>query len=115
MIDNIKQWLINNTDKYQLNSDDDGDLISPFIKLNDVGDIINDCIKDLSLVEADQWVSVHDYLPQPDFEVIVCCDDDVETAIFRQQEDGSYYFDGVINVRLVTHWMSKPEPKPPTV
>jgi len=54
-----------------------------------------------------EWISVDELRPQVDFEVIVCVDDDVEMAIYREYPDGSWYFD---NVPGVTHWMPLPEP-----
>tara|TARA_R110000850_G_C9711858_1_gene441253 strand:- start:261 stop:548 length:288 start_codon:yes stop_codon:yes gene_type:complete len=58
-----------------------------------------------------QWVDVNIERPQVDFEVICMADDDVEMCIFREDSDGSYYFDGLSNV---THWQPKPLPLPPS-
>ena len=59
-----------------------------------------------------EWISVDKYLPQSDFEVLVCQDDDVFTAIFREFDVG-YYFEGAkTNHEHITHWM--PLPSPPT-
>jgi Lar family restriction alleviation protein len=61
---------------------------------------------------ADGWISVEDELPQEDFQVIACCDDDVEACIFRVHESGNYYFERVDgDFRLeATHWMPLPAP-----
>ena len=54
------------------------------------------------------WVSVDDYLPQVDFAVIVCCDDDVVSTTYREgNTDGEYWFD---NIDGVTHWQPLPSP-----
>jgi hypothetical protein len=59
------------------------------------------------------WVSVDDYLPQIDFDVIVCEGDDVFTDILRSGAvDGEYWFDSEISRGYtITHW--QPLPKPP--
>ncbi len=61
-----------------------------------------------------KWISVNDYLPDADFEVLVCFDDVVQIDIMRQGPvHGDYWFDserdsrGAINI---THWMPLPEP-----
>ena len=59
-----------------------------------------------------EWISVDDDLPQEDFEVIVCSDDDVYMSVFRAgYVQGDYYFDVEIEKNIVvTHWMPLPEP-----
>jgi len=66
------------------------------------------------LEAQDEWISVDNDLPQEDFEVDCCCDDDVETCVFRLFSDGSYLFE-IVRSDLsfsATHW--KPRPTPPT-
>ncbi len=57
------------------------------------------------------WKDIDLYRPQSDFEVLVAVDDDVSLAIFRENDDGDYYFehDGM-DVTSVSHWMDKPDP-----
>lgn len=61
---------------------------------------------------ADGWISVEDELPQEDFQVLACCDDDIEACIFRMHDTGNYYFERVDgDFRLeATHWMPLPIP-----
>lgn len=48
--------------------------------------------------------------PEVDFEVLVCADDDVTLAVYRQNQYGQAYFTGI---EEVTGWMPKPTPKTP--
>ena len=77
--------------------------------------ILVDAAVELMAVSAsrpDGWISVEDELPQEDFQVIACCDDDVEACIFRMHDTGNYYFERVDgDFRLeATHWMPLPIP-----
>ncbi len=75
-----------------------------WLEIASKADIIHQYTKDQS-----GWISVDELLPQEDFEVDAFSGDDVVACIFRMNEDGSFYFDGLHNV---THW--KPRPLPPT-
>lgn len=57
-----------------------------------------------------KWLDRYLYFPQPDFEVIACCDDDVEMCVYR--ENGGYDYYELANGKVfeATHWMDKPEP-----
>ena len=64
-----------------------------------------------------EWISVENELPQADFMVLVCVDDDVYTDIYREGvNDGEYYFDTeyigieMVIIPKITHWMPLPEP-----
>ena len=57
------------------------------------------------------WIDRNIEFPQADFEVIACCDDDVEMCFYR--ESGCYdFFVKVSNGEVfeATHWQPKPEP-----
>jgi len=61
------------------------------------------------LSNQDEWKLVSDGdMPQEDFEVICCCDDDVFMATYRSNEFGDY-FDNERGVVVVYAWMSKPK------
>jgi hypothetical protein len=85
--ENIKQWLGDNNRFFT----------------NYMFNLMTDCLDELQ----PQWISVDSNLPQVDFQVICLAGDDVEMCIFRENSDGSYYFDGLVNV---THWQPKPLP-----
>jgi hypothetical protein len=53
-----------------------------------------------------KWLCPDSNPPEKDFEVITCSDDDVGLSTYRQNQDGSHYFDGMANV---SGWMPKPE------
>lgn len=56
------------------------------------------------------WISVNDYLPQQDFEVLVCECDDVFVAIFRES-DGRFYFETAdLIYEYIEYWMPLPPP-----
>lgn len=63
---------------------------------------------------ADGWISVSELLPYADFEVLVCCDDDVFVDVMRSgYVDGDFWFECERDCgRKVTHWL--PLPQPPT-
>lgn len=67
----------------------------------------------ISRLSKPNWISVDDELPQEDFAVIACCDDDVHECIFRIYSNGDYYFESLTpcDMSTATHWM--PLPKPP--
>ena len=92
----IKAWLADNgyEDKSVDNSQEVGGTLS---------EVVEECIAHI----GNKWISVDDELPQDDFEVLTCSDDDVTLSVYRENIDGSYYFDGMVNV---THWQPKPEP-----
>jgi len=56
------------------------------------------------------WISVDEYLPQQDFEVLVCQDDDVFTAIFREGLTGNYFETSGSTYNRIEHWQPLPEP-----
>lgn len=51
------------------------------------------------------WINVNLLSPQIDTEVLVCIDDDVKTAIYRDL-DGEGYFEGIFGAKW---WMPKPK------
>jgi hypothetical protein len=53
-----------------------------------------------------KWLCPDSNPPEKDFEVITCSDDDVGLSTYRENQDGSHYFDGMANV---SGWMPKPE------
>jgi len=58
-----------------------------------------------------EWINRYDEFPQADFEVLACCDDDVEMCFYR--DNGCYdYFEKVSDGEefKATHWMPKPDP-----
>jgi len=59
-----------------------------------------------------EWISVKELLPDADFEVIVCSDDDVFISVLRRGwDDCQDYFECEVGVPWrVTHWMPLPEP-----
>ena len=64
--------------------------------------------KAIKIIKDNEWISVDDYQPEDDFEVLVASDDDVKVSRLIRCGDDSYYFERVPNV---THW--KPLPEPP--
>ncbi len=58
----------------------------------------------------EKWLDRDLYSPQPDFEVIACCDDNVEMCVYRQNNGDDYYELANGLEFKATHWMGKPEP-----
>lgn len=56
-----------------------------------------------------EWINVNLLSPQIDTEVLVCIDDDVKTAIYRDL-DGEGYFEGIFGAKW---WMPKPKAQEP--
>lgn len=58
-----------------------------------------------------KWIDVSVLQPQSDFSVIACCDDDVEQCIYREYDDGVFWFEKADGSTFkATHWQSKPGP-----
>lgn len=68
--------------------------------------------KEIGELKRNKWINVDEDLPQADFEVIVCVDDDVFTDTFRSGfVDGEYWFDSEVEKGYtITHWQSLPPP-----
>lgn len=66
--------------------------------------------RELAKAQAVQgWINVNLLSPQIDTEVLVCIDDDVKTAIYRDL-DGEGYFEGIFGAKW---WMPKPKAQEP--
>lgn len=57
-----------------------------------------------------EWINVNLLSPQIDTNVLICIDDDVKTAIYRDL-DGEGYFEGFFGAEW---WMPLPEAQEPT-
>ena len=61
--------------------------------------------------EPEAWESPNEIMPQVDFEVICCCDDDVFMALYREVDGNGWFEDSAGNQIDVHYWQDKPEPK----
>ena len=101
-IDNIKQWL---EDNYKSNV---GVMMACAGKEEHLAHMVKDCIKDLNLIEADQWISVETEWPDPSKHNRVLGFDG--SYIFECEWNDGYWCN--IGGDELTHW--KPCPKYPT-
>lgn len=68
--------------------------------------------KKWSIRTAPEWISIDERLPEEDFQVLVCSDDDVFISTMRGGfVQGDYWFDCERDKGLKVHyWMPLPEP-----
>ncbi len=106
--DMVKEWLSNQNVFTGMD-----EMLSPHD--TELARLVTDCIKDLGLVEADQWVSVKNGIPNKGVDVLVYCEDTKEQFVAFYMSPNRFQFaSGGGNTFMCnpSHW--KPLPKPPT-